>query len=112
MLNPASTINVMANITQSAAPDGHGFFPVSGTIAFSGSRCFTAGTIVASPLPSFLAGSQLSLSIATNDQPSAGFLAFNATADVPAAANAMTGQYAVLFGNCATDAGTGHVTKP
>lgn len=111
-LNSGSGMNVTANLTQSATPDAHGFFPVSGTVSFSGSTCFTAGSIVSTPLPSFLTGSLLNLNIATNDQPTAGFMSFTANADVASTAIAMSGDYVVLFGNCAPDSGTGHVNKP
>lgn len=111
-VNPGTNINVSANITQSAAPDAHGFFPITGTLTFSGSSCFTAGTVVSGPLASNIAGSTLNLFISTNDQPSPGLTSFDATADVPATASAMTGNYLVIQGNCSLDAGTGHVTKP
>ena len=71
-VNLGTTINVTASITQSAAPDAHGFFPVTGTVQFSGSPCFTAGTVTSTPLASNIAGSVLSLNISTKTSPRRG----------------------------------------
>ncbi|HET6935153.1 MAG TPA: hypothetical protein VFI72_09955 [Candidatus Angelobacter sp.] len=111
ILTPGTPIGVTANITQSSTPDAHGFFPVTGTLTFTGSPCFTSGDIQSTVLPSNLAGSQLALTIVTNDTPTAGLTSLSAALDVPSAGNSMTGSYVVRQGNCAVDAGSAHVTK-
>ncbi len=111
ILTPGTPIGVTANITQSSTPDAHGFFPVTGTLTFTGSPCFTSGDIQSTVLPSNLAGSQLALTIVTNDTPTAGLTSLSAALDVPSAGNSMTGSYVVRQGSCAVDAGSAHVTK-
>lgn len=48
------TANVTADLTQTG-PDAHGFFHLSGNFTFSGSPCFTSGTVVNSSLSGILA---------------------------------------------------------
>lgn len=100
-------INATANLTQGPA-DAHGLFPVTGTITFTGSTCFTSGTITMS----LFAGEVLGLDIRTNDQPAAGETIFAALLDNPSTASAATGLYQVVGGSCLNDNGNGHITKP
>ena len=106
--NPGTTVDATADLTQSATADAHGLFAVTGTVTFTGSTCFTSGTIV----QSVLAGGALELEITTNDQPTPGDIGFLAFMDNPSAANAATGLYQINAGTCSGDAGDGHITKP
>lgn len=105
------TLSLTANITQSATPDAHGFFPVSGTVTFSGSTCFTSGDFASTPAESHLAGSFLFTNISTNDQPTPGVLVLDAGVDAPTTANSLSAIYDISSGNCSGDGGTGHLTK-
>jgi len=58
----AVTGTVGATLTQSG-PDAHGFFQVSGSFAFSGTPCFTAGTIASSSV----SGLEADIVLNTND---------------------------------------------
>jgi hypothetical protein len=107
-----SSINATANLTQSATPDAHGFFFITGTLAFTGSPCFTSGQVESTPLQSGIAGSEVGLNITTNDQPSPGLTTFNGTVDVPSTANSISGSFGVRSGNCAVDLLTGRMTRP
>lgn len=53
-LTGSLTANVTANLMQTG-PDAHGFFHLSGNLTFSGSPCFTSGTIVSSSLSGIIA---------------------------------------------------------
>lgn len=112
IVTPSTSINVTANVTQSATPDAHGVFPITGTLTVSGSPCFTAGDIVSTPIQSIITGAAVVLSITTNDQPTAGFSTLGGTLDVPSTANSLTGTYVVRSGNCALDELPGHMTRP
>ena len=103
-----TTINATANLTQSPTADADGFFPVTGTVTFTGSPCFTSGTIV----QSIAAGSVLGLEITTNDQPAPGDVVVALVMDSPATSTAATGAYQIDAGSCNGDAGNGHITKP
>ena len=102
-----TTINATANLTQSPTADADGFFPVTGTVTFTGSPCFTSGTIV----QSFAAGSVLGLEVTTNDQPTPGDVIFAVIIDNPATSTAATGAYQIDAGSCNGDFGNGHITK-
>jgi len=56
------TSTVTANLTQTG-PDAHGFFHLSGDFSFSGSPCFSSGTVTSSSLSGRLAN----FAINTND---------------------------------------------
>jgi len=107
-VTPGTTINATANLTQSPTPNADGFFPVTGTVTFTGSPCFTSGTIV----QSIAAGSVIGLEITTNDQPTPGEVVFAAIIDSPATGTAATGSYEIAAGSCVNDTGNGHITKP
>jgi len=107
-VTPGPVVNATATLTQSSTPDAHGLFAVTGTVTFSGSACFTSGTIT----QGFAAGGALGLDIATNDVPSGGDTVFAAFMDNPTAATAATGVYQVNTGTCSGDSGDGHLTKP
>lgn len=53
-LTGSLTANVTVNLTQTG-PDAHGFFHLSGSLTFSGSPCFTSGTIASSSLSGIIA---------------------------------------------------------
>jgi hypothetical protein len=107
-VSPGTTINATANLTQSPTANADGFFPVTGTVTFTGSPCFTSGTIV----QSIAAGSVLGLEITTNDQPTPGDVVVAAIMDNPATSTAATGAYQIDAGSCNGDSGNGHITKP
>lgn len=62
-LSSGMTGNVSATLAETG-PDAHGFFHVDGSFAFSGSPCFTSGTIAAG---NNVAGGQADLVVNTND---------------------------------------------
>jgi hypothetical protein len=107
-VSPGTVINATATLTQSPTADADGFFEVTGTVNFTGSPCFTSGTISTG----LMAGSAMGLDITTNDTPSQGDTVFAAIMDNPAVATSATGLYNVNLGSCSGDAGNGQITKP
>ena len=97
------TGNVTANLTQTG-PDEHGFFHLSGNLTFSGSPCFTSGTIVSSSLSGIVAD----FSITTNDGGHTAVAGLNSLLGItPSFGISPT----VETGTCAGLAGDGSLTK-
>jgi hypothetical protein len=99
----ATPLAATANLTQSG-PDAHGFFQISGNLAFSGSKCFTAGTITSGSV----LGMNATLTIATND---GGQVSFSPQLPGRATSSGMEGLYAIQTGACSFDGGDGLLNK-
>ncbi len=99
----AVPLGVTANLMQSG-PDAHGFFQISGTFAFTGSKCFTSGTITSSNV----VGASATFTIVTNDSSQLFFSAM-----LPDAANgaSLQGPYQIQTGACSFDSGDGLLNK-
>jgi len=99
----ATPLVVTANLTQSS-PDAHGAFQISGNMAFTGSKCFTAGTITSGSV----LGPNAILTIATND---GGQLTFSPQLPNQATGPGMEGLYEIQTGACSFDSGDGVLNK-
>jgi hypothetical protein len=99
----ATPLAATANLTQTG-PDAHGVFQISGNLAFSGSKCFTAGTITSGSI----LGTNATLTIATND---GGLVTFSPQLPDRAKGPAMEGLYEIQTGACSFDAGDGLLNK-
>jgi hypothetical protein len=95
-------INIVPTIiaTQNG-PDSDGFYHVTGTASFSGSPCFTSGTLAASAI----AGPYMSITITTNN----GTVTFAGYA-TDSTGKTITGTYSIAGGTCSGDYGTGSVS--
>lgn len=94
------TIATMIATTQTG-PDVDGFYHVTGTATFSGSPCFSSGTISASTI----AGSYMAITITTSN----GTVNFDGY-DTDSTGKTVSGAYSVTGGICSGDYGTGSVT--
>jgi len=97
------TSTVTANLTQTG-PDAHGFFHLSGNFSFSGSPCFSSGTIASSSL----SGIQADFAINTNDGGQTAVTGLNTMMGVT---NNLSAVLIVRSGTCAGLAGNGTLTK-
>ena len=93
---------VTAVLTQTG-PDAHGFFHLSGSFSFSGSACFTSGTISNSQLT----GATFDVLINTSD---AGQTELSGTMDNLGPA-AMQSTFDILSGVCSGEFGLGRLTQ-
>lgn len=91
------TIGTTIALTQNG-PDSDGFYHVSGTGSFTGSPCFTSGTISSSTI----AGSYISVTVATAN----GTVVF-AGYITDSTGKTISGNYTVTGGTCSGDYGTG-----
>lgn len=99
----ATPLGVTANLTQTG-PDAHGFFQITGSLAFTGSKCFTSGTITSSSI----LGANAKLTIATSD---AGQVVFSPQLTSAGTGPSMEGLYAIQAGACSFDSGDGLLSK-
>lgn len=100
----STTTTITATLLQASVADINGRFPLTGTLAFSGSPCSTGGTVI---YPSALgdvssvSGNSVSVVATTNDiGGGSGSLAFTGTLPNPSTATYATGGYVVLSGLC------------
>src|SRR5207237_386704 len=95
-------IGVTVTTSQSASPDSHGLFHVTGTVAFTNSACFASATIQSSQV----AGSFLLVDMTTNN---GGDIVFSGNI-TDATGKTISGSYQVNTGSCAGDSGTGSIS--
>jgi len=97
-------------------PDAHGQFNYTGTATFTGTPCFTSGTITGQQL-----GTKLSLQITTNDSPTPGMTSIQGVdsfaKQVPGVgsflfAAPIIGTFTTSAGNCAGASGTFFMNPP
>jgi len=97
-------------------PDAHGQFNYTGTATFTGTPCFTSGTITGQQL-----GTKLSLQITTNDSPTPGMTSIQGSdgfaKQVPGVgsflfAAPILGTFTTSAGNCAGASGTFFMNPP
>jgi hypothetical protein len=99
----ATPLGATANLTQSGQ-DAHGAFQISGNMAFTGSKCFTAGTITSGSI----LGTNAILTIATND---GGQVIFSPQLPSGSTSSGMEGLYEIQTGACSFDSGNGLLNK-
>ncbi len=97
-------VGVTAPITEGSA-DATGIFALTGTVAFSGSPCFSTGTLANG---SASAGRLSDVIIKNNDGSTTEFIGSLTT---PATPKQMVGTYTVTGGVCNGDTGNGTLTK-
>ncbi|HET9792253.1 MAG TPA: hypothetical protein VFR08_13210 [Candidatus Angelobacter sp.] len=103
----APPLSVTAVLTESSTPDAHGGFPLTGTVSFTGSTCFTSGTVSAGAMT----GATLGLVVATNEQPNPSQIIISGGLADPTVANNLGGGYILNLGACATKDGFGTLTR-
>jgi hypothetical protein len=99
----ATPLSATANLTQ-GGPDAHGVFQISGNMAFTGSKCFTGGTITNGSI----FGANAILTIATND---GGQITFSPQLPIVGTGSGMEGLYVIETGACSFDTGNGLLNK-
>jgi hypothetical protein len=99
----ATQIAATASLTQSA-PDAHGFFQISGNLTFTGSQCFTSGTITSGSI----LGTDATLTITTDD---GGQITFSPQLRSQATGPGMEGLYEIQTNACSIDSGDGLLNK-
>lgn len=102
-LQGATPISATATLTQNG-PDAHGLFQISGNLAFTGSPCFTSGTITSGSI----LGTNASLTITTND---GGQMVFLPQLPSQVTGSGLHGLYEIVTGACSFDSGDGLLTK-
>lgn len=114
--SPNSTaVPVTATISQSLTANAHGVYPVTGSVTFTGSPCFTTAQITAgtSALGSFLAGGYLSLYLSAADSVTGAPVTIIVSGQAKdATSKSMDVDYDVKGGSCDRDWGTGTITRP
>jgi hypothetical protein len=100
------SIGLSVTIEQSG-PNADGEYNVNGTATFTGSPCFSSGTITSSTI----FGDYIGVTIDANNN---GVVQFSGTADVFGATGetAINGTYQVTGGTCAGDFGAGTISTP
>ena len=102
-----SPSSVSLALTQDATADGFGYFHVQGTANFTGSPCFTSGTLDSAQ--STITGEEVVLTIQTNESPSSTAVA---TGTVTALADTLTlSSLLVTSGGCAGMTSSGTVMR-
>jgi hypothetical protein len=98
--------NVSANVVQSNAADANGLYQLTGSVAFSGTPCFTSATISSSGV----AGVLMLLNLSANDGSA---ISFVGVASDGSAKN-ITGTFSISggTGGCSGQSGTGTLTRP
>jgi hypothetical protein len=102
-LQGATPLSATATLAQNG-PDAHGFFQISGSLAITGSPCFTSGTITSGSL----LGWNANLTITTND---GGQMVFSPQLPSLATSSGLHGPYQIVTGACSFDSGDGVLTK-
>jgi hypothetical protein len=97
---------VTATLTQSG-PDAHGFFPVSGTVTFSGGTCLVSGNIVGG----MANGAVYVLIVSPDPTLTIATAVLGGSMTDPATANALSGAYSSHESAC-TDNGIFSLTRP
>jgi hypothetical protein len=94
------SVPVSMTITQSG-PNSDGFYQVTGSGTFTGSTCFSTGTIASSEI----LGDYMDVTLTTNNGGSVEFIG-----EVSDTAGAIAGGYTVTAGTCAGSSGTGTIS--
>jgi hypothetical protein len=97
---------VTASLTQSG-PDAHGFFPVSGTVTFSGGTCLASGTTSGG----MAIGATYVLLVSPNPTQTIANVVIAGIMTDPATASAFSGSYISIESAC-SDSGTASLTRP
>lgn len=97
-------IDTTDTLTQSTTPSSDGSYTVSGSSTYTGSPCFTSGSIATS----LVVGGFVQVQITTGN----GLVLFTGTI-TDSTGNTITGNYSITGGSpgCAGDSGTGSVTR-
>lgn len=95
------SIDATATIAQSG-PDTDGFYHVTGTASFSGSPCFSSGTIATS----VIAGGYMAVTITTNTGATVTYAGYI----TDPTGKTISGVYEVSGGACSGDRGTGSIS--
>lgn len=92
-------------VLSQSGPDSHGIYSLTGTATFSGSPCFSSGTIDVNAYD-FVVGSSVQFPLVTSQ----GALLFQGQV-TDGTGNTITGQYEVTAGSCAGDVGSGSASR-
>lgn len=101
-------VKVAISLTQTASPDSGGFYGLSGSATFTGSPCFSTGTIEVGAF-SWATGGFVQLAIDT-PEPTADLVMFAGQITDPSG-NTINGNYSVTGTVCSGDSGTGSATR-
>jgi hypothetical protein len=101
----ASGVPIRATMSLSQLGPSNGIYSLKGTATFTGSPCFTTGTIDMNAYD-FLVGSSVQFPLVTSN----GSVLFQGQV-TDATANTINGQYVVSGGDCSGDTGSGSATR-
>jgi hypothetical protein len=90
-------------VASQSGSDSDGFYHLSGTVSFSGSPCYSSGTITGS----MVAGAFAMVTITTNNGSTVTF-----TGSLSNTGNTINGDYQVSSGSCNGDSGYGSISHP
>jgi hypothetical protein len=99
---PSIRIGTTVSLSQSSTADSDGIYHVTGTATFTGSPCFSSGTIATS----LVVGSYIQVKITTSN----GVVNYWGTV-TNSNGNTINGQYSITGGTCNGDSGLGIATR-
>lgn len=100
-------VQTTIHVTQMPTADSHGIYHATATATFSGSSCFTKGTVTDQINGSIVLGPLVGVQLTTNEATASSVMAEGVYDPV---AKTLTGFYSVTGGKCNGDSGTGTLT--